>query len=448
LRQAIDKAGPGDTVSLPAGPTPYALTINELVVNKSITIAGAGARSVVVDAGKSTFRVFRVSGVPQGVTISGLTITGGVVPEAVTGSGGGGILADTGSAVRVVDSTITGNQARGDGGGIFATGASLELLNSTVAGNHATPAANGGGISTKDGASSSIVNSTIVGNTATNVGGALVGQGTPLHIVNSTITGNSSGSSGGGLYRSSTGPPFGFINIKNTIIAGNSSGIAGQGNCVGVDFANPVSAGHNLEDTDTCGLNQPGDLKNTPAMLGPLQDNGGQTDSEAPLAGSAAIDAGDNSGCPATDQRGQARPVWGASALVCDIGAVELAPSNDFQITRKARCKTRRCRAVLVTLNLPGPGSVASADALARGRRAAPSAKRKKRKRLVKPGSAAAGGSGPLVLQVKLTKVALKKLRRRHKLRLSVRFEFTPVGGSSNAKTQSLRVKPKRRRHR
>jgi hypothetical protein len=51
--------------------------------------------------------------------------------------------------------------------------------------------------------------------------------------------------------------------------------------------------------------------------MGPLQDNGGATETMVP--GAAAIDAGTNDGCPATDQRGVARPIGAA----CDIGALE-----------------------------------------------------------------------------------------------------------------------------
>jgi hypothetical protein len=52
--------------------------------------------------------------------------------------------------------------------------------------------------------------------------------------------------------------------------------------------------------------------------LGPLQDNGGPTWTHALLEGSAAIDAGDDSAAPTTDQRGLSRV--GTS----DIGAFEL----------------------------------------------------------------------------------------------------------------------------
>ena len=55
------------------------------------------------------------------------------------------------------------------------------------------------------------------------------------------------------------------------------------------------------------------------ALTGPLAENGGPTLTHALLAGSPAINAGDDSACPATDQRGVARP----QGPHCDIGSVE-----------------------------------------------------------------------------------------------------------------------------
>jgi hypothetical protein len=101
----------------------------------------------------------------------------------------------------------------------------------------------------------------------------------------------------------------------NTIIAGGVS----SGNCY-FSSGTLTSLGHNLEDTNSCGLNATGDLTNTNPLLGPLQDNGGNTLTHALLFGSPAIDAGDNNGCPRTDQRGWLRPFGRA----CDIGAFEL----------------------------------------------------------------------------------------------------------------------------
>jgi hypothetical protein len=83
------------------------------------------------------------------------------------------------------------------------------------------------------------------------------------------------------------------------------------------------SLGYNLTDDDSCGFTEPTDLIVADAMLGPLQDNGGPTETHDLLPGSPAIDAG-SPDCPppATDQRGVARPQGAA----CDIGAVEYLP--------------------------------------------------------------------------------------------------------------------------
>jgi hypothetical protein len=73
--------------------------------------------------------------------------------------------------------------------------------------------------------------------------------------------------------------------------------------------------------------------------LGPLQNNGGPTQTHALLTGSPAINAGNPSGCRdnlgapiATDQRGFPRP---SNGTLCDIGAYELfmvaCPSNSLQ---------------------------------------------------------------------------------------------------------------------
>jgi len=54
------------------------------------------------------------------------------------------------------------------------------------------------------------------------------------------------------------------------------------------------------------------------------------------LTSSPAIDAADNVGCPATDQRGVTRPVDGDgnSIAVCDIGAFETTIPADLSVTK------------------------------------------------------------------------------------------------------------------
>jgi transposase-like protein len=110
------------------------------------------------------------------------------------------------------------------------------------------------------------------------------------------------------------------------LVADNSAG-----NCSG----SISSLGHNLTDDGTCAFTEPTDLIVADAMLGPLQDNGGSTETHdllpgsVSIPGSPAIDAGDNVNCPATDQRGVARPQGAA----CDIGAVEYLPEPHHAAT-------------------------------------------------------------------------------------------------------------------
>ena len=64
----------------------------------------------------------------------------------------------------------------------------------------------------------------------------------------------------------------------------------------------------------------------TDPVLGFLADNGGSTKTMWPKTSSPAIDSGDDTMCPATDQRGVARP----QGIHCDIGAVERKGLEDI----------------------------------------------------------------------------------------------------------------------
>ncbi|UCF41623.1 MAG: hypothetical protein JSW43_04655, partial [Gemmatimonadota bacterium] len=141
-------------------------------------------------------------------------------------------------------------------------------------------------------------------------GGGIYNGGN-LTLTNSTVSGNTA-YWGGGIHASW----MGYATLTNTIVADN--GAPTGANCLASVLS---SLGYNLTDDTSCGVTAPGDLIVADAMLGPLQDNGGPTQTHDLLPGSPAIDAG-SPGCPPpdTDQRGVARPQGAA----CDIGAFEL----------------------------------------------------------------------------------------------------------------------------
>jgi hypothetical protein len=87
-----------------------------------------------------------------------------------------------------------------------------------------------------------------------------------------------------------------------------------------------TSWGYNLENHHTCGFTALNDKQDSDPLLGPLQNNGGLTSTQALPFYSPAVDMGYNCASVGTDQRGVVRP-QGPS---CDAGAYEY---NGFRVT-------------------------------------------------------------------------------------------------------------------
>jgi hypothetical protein len=148
-----------------------------------------------------------------------------------------------------------------------------------------------------------------------NGGGIAAGQST-VTLTNSTLSGNTSTGVGGGI-----GVGSGTASVKNTIIAGNTGAASAP------DLAHTgsfTSQGYNLigkvDGSQGFTNNVNNDQVGTSATpldpkLGPLQNNGGPTFTQALLTGSPAIDKGAAATDPATgspittDQRGLTRPL-------------------------------------------------------------------------------------------------------------------------------------------
>jgi hypothetical protein len=345
-------------------------------IGRALTLAGPGAANLNVrrDPALPTsapFRVFQISGNnPFNVTLSGLTISGGLTSNTSDLSGGG-ISISGPLGVTVQDAVISGNSAFINGGGIYAKSfsngpVSLTVRNSTISGNVSvspvSPSGYGGGGAGifVDYGNLLIENSTISGNTevgARGTGGGVWlfnhyfrGTGPTWIIRNSTIAGNSAGGRGGGIAISADGTGFPLITIQNCTIANNTAGSTqtgfGGGGIVRIGTAGTLSitstiiannannVAPDLLGTATVNVSLIRNLTgatisgggNLPAgtdpMLGPLANNGGPTQTMATLAGSPVIDKGSNPAGLITDQRGPGFARVGGGAA--DIGAYEV----------------------------------------------------------------------------------------------------------------------------
>ncbi len=260
---------------------------------------------------------------------SNATITG----SAVSGNDGGGIFTtsstvavadsvlsdNTGVAVyngagtlTITDSTISGN----NGGGIYNVNSRLTLTGSTVSDNVAD---SGAGIFNDTLGTLTVANSTVSNNTAADNGGGVYSADSAA-FTNCTISGNSA-HDGGGIYKA-----HGLLNLRNTIVAGNTADTSPDVDAFLQSLGhNLIGDGHGSSGFVASDLVGTSDSPIDP-LLGPLQDNGGPTQTMIPLPGSPAVDAGDNANAPAFDQRGPGfdRVVGGT----IDIGAVEVQPGT------------------------------------------------------------------------------------------------------------------------
>jgi hypothetical protein len=325
-------AGGGGGIYAPGGPTSLTITNTTISGNS----AGSGG-----------------TGGAGGTSGLGALATGGTGGTGGFGGPGGGLFVG-GETLSIANSTLSGNSAGAGGtggrggegntggtgglgqiggyaGGIASLDNQINLTNVTLADNSAGTGGDGG----NGGPSQTTGNGGNGGNGARGGhGGALLtaNLGGSDALVHGTLSGNSagaagpggSGGKGGGGATGTDGPPgaggdiFGGqpgmgspLNIANTITVGASAPA-----CLGF-IAN---GGHNVF-ADGCF----GPPASNP-LLGPLQNNGGPTQTMALQPGSPAIDLVPTlaAQCPGTDQRGVFRPAGGA----CDAGAYEVAPPS------------------------------------------------------------------------------------------------------------------------
>ena len=258
LRYELSQAQDGDTIVFANRLSgTITLTSGELKVGANVTIQAPGEDGVVVD-GNQASRVFEILG-GANVTMSGLTVTGGVANP--TGSAGlvgqgGGIFVDRGATLTLTDARVAGNTANaaslasgpattvlGSGGGIFNAG-TLTMTGDIVQCNTAN-------------AGSAMVD----GSETNGIGGGVYNAGT-LTMTDSEVADNTanagatagfSGGEGSGIYSSGTLSLTG-VNVSSNVADAGAATVAqfgaanGAGGGLFIDAGTATIAGCNFAD--------------------------------------------------------------------------------------------------------------------------------------------------------------------------------------------------------
>ncbi len=259
----------------------------------------------------------------------GLYVAGGMVYVNQSTLSGNGAYGGTGNSANACSGISASDGGQAEGGGLYVSGGTVSIDNSTFSSNWASGGNGGSGDGCAD--APSPMNSGVPGgNGGFAAGGAIRFVWGTVVVRHSTLSGNGvNGGAGGAGFIEFNAPPggngvgigggiSGGLQMYDTILAGNTT------SDVAPDLDGTLtSLGHNLIGNSAWGSGFAAtDLLNVNPQLGALQNNGGPTQTMALLAGSPAINAGDNTGAPAFDQRGPgfARIVGGT----IDIGAFEV----------------------------------------------------------------------------------------------------------------------------
>ncbi len=346
-----------------------------------------GDIGVPYDPSDNSYHVISAENVSTSTVLDGFTIKNGNANGGAFLMGGG--MINTSSSPTLANLTFSDNMAASDGGGMFNHGSSEPTLSNVKFSNnsakwggglsnfHSNPTlinvtfyANGAsdkGGGMNNASSNPGLTNVIFWINAANLGGGMHNSNSSPTLTNVLFSENTAYSEGGGMRNLNSSNPV----LTNVTFAGNSATVGG-GSGMSNNLSNPtltnVTFSNNIASTVGGGIanvsSNPtlknvilwGDTANsnleiynassTPSItysivqggyagtgnldldpkLGPLQDNGGFTETMALGAGSPAINAGTNTGCPATDQRGVSR--LGGQ---CDIGAYEYRVDTTFE---------------------------------------------------------------------------------------------------------------------
>lgn len=233
LRDAIAAAAPGETIDFSVTGT-ISLALGEMLINKSLSIAGPGRDRLTIDAHGAS-RIFDVTdgNANNNITVSfsGMTLTGGAATSG--GNGDGGAIRARENLV-VEDMAFLSNNASFDGGAVYFNpapdGSTLTVRRNFFYNNRGVGAGGGVYAQVPLGGTASIEQNDFYKNSTGNRGGGLrlnaVSQ-SEVTIGSNTFRENaSSPSTGGGAYLS--GGPNANVTVTNSTFSGNT-GFRGAG---------------------------------------------------------------------------------------------------------------------------------------------------------------------------------------------------------------------------
>ncbi len=254
------------------------------------------------------------------------------------GGGGGGVSNGNGGTIGG-----PGHGGFGGGNGVGGFGGGGAGMGGAIFNMGADSAHSGSGTAT-------LVNCTLTNNTAQGgsspfmsgpsalgqgLGGALFNLDGSVTLTNDTVSGNHASFAGHAVYNLAygndidTGTPVRAELVLNNNILANNEGTFLPDLVSTVQNANlaataTVSGSHNLVMLHAGAIN-PGVITQTAApLLGPLQYNGGLTQTMKPQPGSPVLGGGDRSVAPGTDQRGVPRRL-GPLLVPIDLGSVQVS---------------------------------------------------------------------------------------------------------------------------
>ncbi len=288
------------------------------IITTTAAITGTNAAHVTVGSLRSATAV-----------LDGFTITGGraTLPfnfpckEAC----GGGMYISDGSPT-LANLTFIGNEALVNGGGIFNYRSNPTLTNVTIEGNFANQ---GGGFFNDFSSSPVLTNTVFSGNVATTTAGAFYNNNSVPTLINTTMAGNYAPEAGGVYVAGASS-----VTIRHGLIDLNSSSAgSGQPAQIVITGTSTVDITYSLIGGGV--YTGTGNVSGAPRFLTEPSSGDGSwltlgDNSYGDLRlrlGSAAIDSGTNTNCPAADRRNLFRPIDGDSdaTATCDLGAFEYA---------------------------------------------------------------------------------------------------------------------------